>query len=155
VPPKERRCVGAKGILAVVPADDPSATQHDRDRQWAAWPIRCWSTFPVDAVPRPLILQSTVRMEGTFASREAKIAFRRGDVISSGAVPETVLDVVRQWGIVNAVGIEAGPLEITNARRAQAEFKTDRGVSWAPGCSVSSSCSAPRSRRRGGLIVAT
>jgi len=78
-------------------------------------------------LPRPLIVSSTVLVEGGFASREAKIAFRRGDIVSSGAVPETVLDVVRQWGIVNAVGIEGGPLEISNARRAQAEFRTDRG----------------------------
>lgn len=54
---------------------------------------------------------STVLVEGGSASREAKIAFRLGDVVRSGAVPEIVADVVRQWGIVNAVGIEAGPLE--------------------------------------------
>lgn len=106
---------------------DSSNTQLDRDHQWAAWAIRCWSAFPADASPRPLVLSSTVRIAGRFANAEAQTAFRRGNVVGSGSAPETVLDVVRQSGDVNAFGLEARPLEISSAERVQAEFNTDRG----------------------------
>ena len=106
---------------------DSSNTQLDRDHQWAAWALRCWSAFPADASPRPLVLSSTVRFVGRFANAEAQTAFRRGNVASSGSAPEAVLDVVRQSGDVNAFGLEARPLEISGAERARAEFNTDRG----------------------------
>jgi hypothetical protein len=118
---------GVGGKLGVVNVEDPQSTQLDRNRQWAAWALRCWSAFPANASPRPLVLSSTVHFAGRFASAEAQTAFRRGNVVGSGSAPETVLDVVRQSGDVNAFGPPARPLEISSAERVRAEFNTDRG----------------------------
>jgi hypothetical protein len=119
---------------------DSVGTQTDRNHQWAAWSLRCWSEFPADASPRPLILFSTVVfVAARFATAEAQTAFRRGNVTGSGAIPEAVLEVVREQGDVNAFGLPARPLEITCATRARAEFRTDRGPrlfeAWEVSCS--------------------
>lgn len=101
--------------------------QHERDRRWASWALSCWRDFPADAIPRPLVIGSSVRVERGFRTRDARIAFRRGELIGTDEVPDAVLEVVRQAGTADAPGVKVAPLEITGATREVSELATDRG----------------------------
>ena len=102
--------------------------QLERGRRWASWALSCWRDFPADTVPRPLVIGASVRVERGFRTREAKIAFRRGELVGTDEVPDDVLEIVSQAGVADAPpGVEVAPLEITRAAREVSEFMTDRG----------------------------
>ena len=99
--------------------------------EWARWAVGRWSEFPVDQVPRPVVLVSSrVHAEGGFATGEAKMAFIEGRWDPAVEVPAPVLDELRRHGRAARSG---GPaLVVTSAELAKSEFVTDRGRRWLP-----------------------
>jgi hypothetical protein len=77
--------------------------------------------FPVERVPRPLVLiGGDVQVAGGFRSNTAKLALVEGRIEAAVPVPEPVLHSLRR---------ETGPesLRITTAVLGEREFLTDRG----------------------------
>jgi hypothetical protein len=91
----------------------------------ARWAVERWDAFPVQRVPRPLVVRHTAYSDGGFRSVAAKDAFRHGLVAAHVAVPEAVLAALAEADGPPPAGL--GPLVITSARESEAEFWTDRG----------------------------
>jgi hypothetical protein len=116
-------------------APDLGAWQREMDRRltenlaWADWAIRRWDTFPVDRMPRPLVLVApSVSVDGGFDSAEAKLAFLDGAITSAVPIPEAVLESLPQRRDRGASsGPEPQPLVLVGASRSTTEFSTDRG----------------------------
>jgi hypothetical protein len=90
--------------------------------------LQAWSTFPVDADPRPLVLAGpTVHVRGGYTSGEAKRAAFTGRPAPDPGVllPAEVVAAVTPHAA--APPGEAGVLRITGATLGEAEFMTDRG----------------------------
>jgi hypothetical protein len=96
----------------------------------ARWAVERWAGFPVDRVPRPLVVWHTAYSDGGFRSGEAKEAFLYGRVSAPAAVPEAVLAAIAEFSGPPPAGLE--PLVITAAEESSAEFWTDRGKRRVP-----------------------
>jgi hypothetical protein len=105
--------------------------QFDDDLEWARWGVSRWAGFPVDQVPRPLVLLGpTSHARNGFYSHRAKRAFMNGWIQTEVAVPEAVLALLgRRPGPPDA---EAAVV-ITAAGRCEVEQQTDRGPRRLPG----------------------
>ena len=95
--------------------------------EWARWAVGRWANFPVDQIPRPLVLVGPrAIVEQGFKTGEAKLAFVEGAIESSVAMPDAVLrELARQGRSRRSRAVH--PLLITEAEVAEAEFLTDRG----------------------------
>jgi len=110
-------------------------TTEDRlawDRGWARWALQRWEPFPVDRLPRPLVLTgSPFRFERGFRSGEAKLAFLYGDIRAAVPLPDGLLEVLRggEDGPPAVPGRRrwSSPLLVTQASPDHAKFGTDRG----------------------------
>jgi hypothetical protein len=106
-----------------------------RDLEWARWAVDRWADFPVDQVPRPLVLLhgAEQQMHGGFSSGEAKLAFIRGLVQTAVPVPEAVLGVLRDLPAGTPPADRGvAPVVITAATPGETEFSTDRGPRVLP-----------------------
>jgi hypothetical protein len=95
--------------------------------------LEAWSTFPVDADPRPLVLAGpTVRILGGYKSGGAKrAAFTGRPAPDPGVdVPAEVVAAVTPHAALPPG--EAAALRITAATLGEAEFVTDRGPRTLP-----------------------
>lgn len=100
------------------------------DLQWARWAVERWVEFPVDRLPRPLVLVGQKSfLEGGFRSGEAKQAFINGMFEASVPVPGPVLALLppRRDQPPSRPPAAAAPLTITGATRSEVGFWTDRG----------------------------
>jgi hypothetical protein len=101
--------------------------RHAMELEWARWAVDRWAGFPVDRLPRPLVLTAPApRVEGGFRSGEAKLAFVTGLVDSIVPVPDAVLAALRDrpgGGPVPPRGTK--PLVIVRALRSQAVLAPD------------------------------
>ncbi|HET9718748.1 MAG TPA: hypothetical protein VFP55_01590 [Solirubrobacteraceae bacterium] len=102
-------------------------------KPWAQRALARWSEFPVDRLPRPLVLVSPrVFSERGFASGAAKRAFLHGHLEIRTRVPDEVLGQLLAGATPDP---EPGPLEplvITAATSASTRFATDRGERELP-----------------------
>lgn len=117
----------------------PDAHQKALDRrfeselEWARWAVARWDGFPVDLVPRPLVLAGQPFVGGRgFRSGEAKWAFLHGRFEAEAEVPEPVLALLPARRPMPGAMSEPPPLRITGAVRSEAEFSTDRGRRTLP-----------------------
>jgi hypothetical protein len=86
-----------------------------------------WAEFPVDNVPRPLVLvESVVRVEEAI-SGPAKITFAIGAVDGDESVPTAVLDILRTPRLFMDNPPDRGNITVKNARFGSCAFVTDRG----------------------------
>jgi hypothetical protein len=142
-------------------------TTEDRlawDRGWARWALQRWEPFPVDRLPRPLVLTgSPFRFERGFRSGEAKLAFLYGDIRAAVPLPDGLLEVLRggEDGPPAVPGSRrwSSPLLVTQASPDHAEsVPTAEGANFLPGASAaptSTECSGyltPRSPPRDGSL---
>lgn len=91
-----------------------------------------WAGFPAGAEPRPVVLlDAMVRVDGGFATGDAKLGFLRGAVEAAAGVPEAPMRLLR---VPHADVRHPGraTLRVTAATRADAEFATDRGAQRLP-----------------------
>jgi hypothetical protein len=114
---------------------DEGHRQLDRrfedDVEWARWAVSRWAGFPVDRVPRPLVLLGeTAHARNGFYSGRAKRAFMNGWIEAEVAVPEEVLTILGRRP--DRPDGEA-PVVITAVGRCKVEQRTDRGRSMLPG----------------------
>lgn len=115
-------------------ADDARGTAPNRDAERlrsGKQAIAHWAGFPA-AEPRPVVLlDSDVRVEGGFATGDAKIAFLRGVVKAAPGVPEEPMRLLRApHARVSHPG--RATLRVTAATLAHTEFATDRGPQRLP-----------------------
>jgi hypothetical protein len=96
----------------------------------ARWAVERWAGFPVDRVPRPLVVWHTAYSDGGFRSGEAKDAFLYGLVSAPPAVPSAVLAAIAEFRGSPPAGLQ--PLVITAAEESVGEFWTDRGTQRVP-----------------------
>jgi hypothetical protein len=103
----------------------------DEDVEWARWAVARWEAFPVDRVPRPLVvLGETAHARNGFRSQRAKRAFHNGWIEPRVSVPDAVLETLGQ----QSGRPEREPaIVITAAERCAVEQRTDRGPRWLPG----------------------
>jgi hypothetical protein len=131
------RKAAAPVAVEVKPEDwgPPDAGQKALDRrlaeelQWARWAVARWQEFPVDRIPRPLVLVGPrCFVEGGFRSGEAKEAFIHGMFDARVLVPDPVLALLPPRRDQTATR-RAGPAPpvITAATQSETEFWTDRG----------------------------
>lgn len=89
--------------------------------------VKRWDDFPYNAVPRPMVLlDSPARVDGSFATGDAKLAFLSGVVAAARSVPDEPVRLLRQQHPPGA-RLPSTPLKITRAVLAEAPFATDRG----------------------------
>jgi hypothetical protein len=134
---EQLRAAAAPVAVDVQPLDwgpaDAVQTALDRrleeELQWARWAVDRWAEFPVDRVPRPLVLVGPdARPEGGFVSGQAKEAYLYGRFDAAKPVPAAVLALLPARRELPASGRPAlQPLVITEAALSQTEFWTDRG----------------------------
>ena len=111
--------------------------------------LLAWSAFPVDAVPRPLVLLDdpvTAPASG-FATDDAKEAFLSGAFVTPATLPSgpqaaagySVISAADALGVMRSEGTPASnapapptPLVITAVRFDAARFRTDRGTEVLP-----------------------
>jgi hypothetical protein len=95
--------------------------------RWARWAVSRWSAFPVDRVPRPVVMAGQdVLVDSGFDSGEAKVAFLEGRIEWSVAVPDSVRSALPRTS-PESDSRASPPLRIVGADRAQTHFMTDRG----------------------------
>lgn len=95
--------------------------------------LDAWSTFPVDADPRPLVLVGpAVQVRGGYVSGDAKHASFTGRPVPDPGVdvPADVLEAVTPPNA--AAPGKAAALRISAATFGEAEFMTDRGPLTLP-----------------------
>jgi hypothetical protein len=102
--------------------------RHSEGLVWARWAVRRWDLFPVERRPRPLVLAGhRAFVERGFRTGAAKLAYLEGRTEFAVPVPD---EVVRELPLRREMGprrIDAWPLLIRSAVRAETEFVTDRG----------------------------
>jgi hypothetical protein len=88
-----------------------------------------WSDFPVDAVPRPIVLlDHRVLIEGGFADADSKLAWLDGAIDAAAPVPAEVIALLPS----RRAGIDRTALTITAAVHVSAAFRCDRGPRELP-----------------------
>jgi hypothetical protein len=119
---------------------DPGTRQAALDRrfteslEWARWAVSCWSSFPVEREPRPTVLVGprTLVAQG-FRTSEAKLAFSEGRIMAGVPIPDRVLlELAPRREISGGRQRELPTLRITEAARAETDFRTDRGPRRLP-----------------------
>jgi hypothetical protein len=120
-------------------SDQSSSAQRMLDRrfaknlEWARWAIDRWSAFPVDRIPRPLVMVGErVVVEQGFKTGEAKRAFLERRIEWRVAVPPTVRDQLIRPTELRGQLSPGPPLVIAAADRDEKEFVTDRGPRRLP-----------------------
>ena len=102
--------------------------RHSEGLVWARWAISRWDAFPVERRPRPLVLAGQrAFVERGFRTGQAKLAYLEGRIEYVVPVPDAI---VRELPVGRELGprrIDARPLRIRSAGRAETEFVTDRG----------------------------
>jgi hypothetical protein len=95
---------------------------------WAQWAVERWAGFPVERVPRPLVLvgQRTF-VERGFRTGEAKLAYMYGRIECATPVPDMVLRTLPARREPVPAAREPAPLVIAGVTRCETEFRTDRG----------------------------
>ena len=107
-----------------------TATPND-DVAWADWAVQRWAGFPVDRVPRPLVLLGeTAHPRNGFRSQRAKRAYSHGWIETRVPLPDELLDMLGRAG--DRPDGEP-PIVITASRRCPVEQPTDRGRRSLPG----------------------
>lgn len=138
---KELRTAAAPIAVEVEPEDwgPADAGQKALDRrlaeelEWARWAVDRWAEFPVELVPRPLVLVGQRSfVEGEFRSGETKEAFIYGLFEAGVQVPGPVLALLPPQRERTASRRRPAPLVITGAARSETEFWTDRGRRMLP-----------------------
>ena len=101
---------------------------------WCEQAAARWSSFPVDAVPRPIVLTGRgVRLGDRagnfkFLDGASKQAFVSGMIHGATGVPDEPVELLRRLGRAHLNRPEtATSLLLTRAERSEAEFWTDRG----------------------------
>ncbi|MHB2024887.1 MAG: hypothetical protein ACYCO3_16465 [Mycobacteriales bacterium] len=83
-----------------------------------------WATFPIDAVPRPIVLlDNRVRVEGAFIDGESKMAWSEGAITPDDPIAAALAALLRSRGL----GRAHTALRITEATTTVAPFRCDRG----------------------------
>ena len=109
------------------------ALWHARDIEAALWALEQWAKFPVDAVPRPVILTSpSIRPEEGFATTQAKLGFLHGQIVAAAGVPELPVQAMKARGLPVPPNREVSPLRVAGAVLSEAPFRTDRGIRVLP-----------------------
>jgi hypothetical protein len=99
----------------------------------ARWAVGRWSAFPVDDMPRPLVMVGErIFVEHGFETGEAKLAFIDGRIDWQVAVPEAVRGQLKRHASGTVSRPPGTPLVITGADRAEMTFVTDRGPRLLP-----------------------
>lgn len=100
-----------------VAASVPSPAQHAASR---------WSTFPIAAQPRPLVLTSEPIGMGTFTNDEARIAAAEGFLSVAQSVPAAAVEAIWKAGLLRGDRRDPRVL-VTSASPSSMAFGTDRG----------------------------
>jgi hypothetical protein len=109
------------------------ADSFDAHLQQALWAVRRWKGFPVDAIPRPLVLAGpAVIPERGFRSSEAKDAWFDGRYEWAVEVPTGVRLRARRSADPGQQEPATQALKITHAGIGEREFVTDRGPAVLP-----------------------
>ena len=118
------------------PRSDPhrSGELSHNARTWASWALEQWSDFPVERVPRPIILVGpSVYVQGGFRTGEAKLAFTLGNIEAKTRLPADVLHMLtRNRPRRSSTLLHPSPLRVTHSTRGEAEFLTDKGPRMLP-----------------------
>jgi hypothetical protein len=113
------------GLSIIQAMLDQSTRAHLKQARWA---VSRWAAFPVLRQPRPLVLAGPdIFIPRGFTSEEAQSAFDEGLVEWMVDVPERVRGALRDGASHKRRPATLRPLTITDARRDEYEFVTDRG----------------------------
>jgi hypothetical protein len=113
------------GLSIIQPMLDQATRAHLKQARWA---VRRWAAFPVERQPRPLVLAGPdIFIPKGFTSEEAQSAFDEGLLEWIADVPERVRGALRDGASHKRRTATLRPLTITDARRDEYEFVTDRG----------------------------
>lgn len=112
----------------------PDEASPARGTAKAQWAVERWADFPVDRNPRPLVFTGPLAIpDNGFTTGHAKAAFLRGDIEVQGPGPDSVLALLRNSGSPDQhAGSNVGPLILTNGKKAETSFSTDRGKRVLP-----------------------
>jgi len=110
--------------------------------------LEAWSTFPVHASPRPVVLTSdpVSAPPGGFRTDDSKLAFISGAFVAPATLPSgpqradgyPVITAAQALAVMRAEGRAGGtvhppaPLMITTIRLGASPFETDRGTRMLP-----------------------
>ncbi len=95
--------------------------------------VRHWATFPVRALPRPLVLAGPeILVRKGFRTGAAKDAFVQGRLQWAVEVPEDVRAKLQPKSVTGLRDPGGQPLKITHAGNAEHAFSTDRGPMTLP-----------------------
>jgi hypothetical protein len=131
---EERLCGAESAYLVFVEFRGPGEASHSRETALATWAVERWADFPVDEDPRPLVFTGPIAFpDDGFTTGRAKAAFLRGDIEVQGPGHDSVLTILRHPGSTEQhPGSNPGPLILTNGRKAETSFSTDRGKRVLP-----------------------
>ena len=121
-----------------MPFDKDRRTGRCHDDQVEVWErpaderrqrvLQPWSKYPVDQVPRPVVLLNDRVLGGGFASGAAKIAYLSGAFDVAVDIPAAVIESLPR----QRSGFDGAPIAITAAILDAADFETDRGRQRLP-----------------------
>ena len=124
----------SRSYLVLVESQRPDEARLVREMAMAMWAVEQWADFPVDHDPRPLVFTGSIVIpEEGFRTAEAKVAFARGDIEVQGPVLDGVLAILR--GVRSSErhsGSILGPLVLTDGKKSERSFSTDRGPRILP-----------------------
>jgi len=123
-------------VLILTACSSPPAESAIGEGYAAEWPrigpetLAGWSSFPVGADPRPLVLLGEpVSAEQGFADDKAKTAFTEGRIDAGGKVPPEAAEAFAK--LVKPGAGEPG-LKVVSTTQGKATFATDRGPRALP-----------------------